>query len=343
MFHYEFPQTLHRVSFLANSRDLVTRAVRTPRVTHAVPVVPVRVHFQHDRPFTRDTVRLRERHRFLHRERVHAVHLQPRDVIPAFEVLRRLRALVHRRAHAVVVVFAHVNQGQIPKRRDVQGFEKLPLVRRAVAVHRHGDVWLFFVLHGERQAGANRGLRAHDSVSPEEVRVPFVHVHGTSHAFRRTVHASHELRHDFQGGAPAPQVRAVIAVRRHDRVLLRKRRFHPNTNRFLAVVQVTETANELAFVQHIAGYFQPAHQVRLREHRDDFRSARLHELVRGVDAVCLEGDGDGNGHRIGRGLDGFVGERALLHSDGEAGGFVRRQRTPSGAEKRARGHHCCHP
>ena len=197
MFQDEFSQTLNRVAFLPNPRDFIARPVRAPRVGHGVPVVPVRVHLQHERTFPRDAVRFRKLHSFLHRQRVHAVDFQPGDVITAFVVLGRLCRFLNRCAHPVVVVFAHVNQRQVPQCGDVQGFEQLTLVRGAVAVHRHGDVGLLFVLHSERQAGADGGLRAHDSVAAEKVRVPLVHVHRTSHPLGRAVHPSHELSHHF--------------------------------------------------------------------------------------------------------------------------------------------------
>ena len=222
-------------------------------------MVAVGVHLQHDRPGTAHAVLFRELRRLLHRQSVHAVDFQTGHVIASFVVLRALRGLFNSRAHPVVIVLAHVNQRKVPQRGDVQRLEELTLVRGAVAVHGDGDVGLFFVLHGKREARADGRLRADDAVASKKMRISFVHVHRAAHASGSTIDAPHELRHHLQRRAAAAEVRAVVAVGRDDGVILGERGFHADAHRLLAVVQVAEPADELALVQHVGRNLQPAH------------------------------------------------------------------------------------
>ena len=72
----------------------------------------------------------------------------------------------------------------------------------------------------------------------------------------------------------------MVSVRRHHRVVARQRALHTHHHRFLAVVQVAKSSYKFAFIQRICGYFQSSHQVRLREHLDDFFLRRFHHLRR---------------------------------------------------------------
>ena len=75
----------------------------------------------------------------LHRQHVHPVDQQPGHVVPARVEARRLGPAPLCRAHAVVVVLAHEDDGQLPERGDVEGLGNLALVGGAVAVEGVGD------------------------------------------------------------------------------------------------------------------------------------------------------------------------------------------------------------
>ena len=178
-----------------------------------------------------------------------------------------------------------------------------------------GDLW------GGRRGVLWGGLaRTDDAVASEEMRVPLVHVHAPAHALARAVDAPHQLRHHLQRRPAPSQMRAMIAVGRDYRILLRQRRLHADAHSLLPVVEVAEPADELALVQHVGRDLEAAHEVRLREHVHDLGLARLHRLGRGFDVVRFEWHGDVDGHRVvvvrTRGL---LGEAALLSSRWDRG------------------------
>eukprot|EP00966_Prymnesium_polylepis_P102425 2372604-Prymnesium_polylepis.1 len=100
-------RALDRVARLAHRRDLVAVAVRDAWVGHRVAVVAVRVHLHHDGALG-ERVHLGEARRLAHIQHVHAVHLDARHVVAARVVVRVGRRAPLARAHAVLVVLAHL-------------------------------------------------------------------------------------------------------------------------------------------------------------------------------------------------------------------------------------------
>mmetsp|Transcript_35713 Transcript_35713/g.57431 ORF Transcript_35713/g.57431 Transcript_35713/m.57431 type:complete len:249 (+) Transcript_35713:122-868(+) len=83
----QFAQSLNGIALLANSSDFVPGAVGGTRVGHGMAVVAVRVHFEHQWSFAAHAVLLGVLDSLLHCKRVHPVHLEARNVVPAFVVL----------------------------------------------------------------------------------------------------------------------------------------------------------------------------------------------------------------------------------------------------------------
>eukprot|EP00965_Chrysotila_dentata_P138595 4584376-Pleurochrysis_carterae.AAC.2 len=65
-----------------------------------------------------------------YREDVHAVDLDARHVVPARVVVVVGGAALLGGAHAVLVIFAHVDERQLPQRRHVESLEELALKSR---------------------------------------------------------------------------------------------------------------------------------------------------------------------------------------------------------------------
>mmetsp|Transcript_8789 Transcript_8789/g.19192 ORF Transcript_8789/g.19192 Transcript_8789/m.19192 type:complete len:336 (-) Transcript_8789:361-1368(-) len=195
----------------AHARNLVAVAVRDPRVGHRVAVVPVRVHLDDHRavlghvlPDELDTL--------AHRKHVHAVDLDPRHVVAArVVVVARRRALLGR-AHAVLVVLAHVDQRQLPERRHVERLEELPLVGRAIAIQgpRHTAIALVLVCKGE--AGTNRTLGANDAIAAVEVGVRLIHMHRAALALGTAAFLAKELSEHTRHRVASEELLAVVSV-----------------------------------------------------------------------------------------------------------------------------------
>ena len=83
-------------------------------------------------------------------------------------------------SHAVGVVLAQVDDGQVPEAGDVGSLEELTLVRRSIAVHSDSEVLLAPVLLGEGESGADGQLGADDTISTVIVALPIIVVHGAS-------------------------------------------------------------------------------------------------------------------------------------------------------------------
>lgn len=62
----------------------------------------------------------------------------------------------------------------------------------------------------------------------------------------------------------------MITVRSNDAILFRNGGFHTDGDSFLAIVQVTETSDELGFVERIGGDFHASHQGHVAEEGHEF-------------------------------------------------------------------------
>mmetsp|Transcript_52022 Transcript_52022/g.91816 ORF Transcript_52022/g.91816 Transcript_52022/m.91816 type:complete len:273 (+) Transcript_52022:122-940(+) len=103
-------RALDGVACLAHGRDLVAVAVGDARVGHGVAVVAVGVHLHHKGTIV-EGVELGEASGLAHVEDVHAVDLDAGDVVAARVVVRVGGRAALARAHAVLVVLTHEEDG----------------------------------------------------------------------------------------------------------------------------------------------------------------------------------------------------------------------------------------
>ena len=121
----------------------------------------------------------------------------------------------------------------------------LALVGRAVAEigEAHAAVAAIFVL--EREAGAERHLRADDAVAAVEAMLDAEHVHRSALALGNAGVAAGQLGHDHLGVDAVGEHVAMVAIAGDDAVLAdRHRRLQPDRDRFLADVEVAEAADQ---------------------------------------------------------------------------------------------------
>jgi len=100
-----------------------------------------------------------------HLENVHAVHLDAFDaetLAAAVKLVFRARA-IDARAHGILVVFDHVDDGELPQLRHVEAFVHLPLVRRAVTEIGEADIAVALVFVCESKPGTKRHLCGDDA------------------------------------------------------------------------------------------------------------------------------------------------------------------------------------
>eukprot|EP00760_Papus_ankaliazontas_P025567 PhM_4_TR2788/c0_g1_i1/m.78384 len=211
------------VTLLANMLHVVTAAVRRARVGHRVTHVAVAIHLD-DNGAVLQRVFLRPLGALLHGERVHAVDLDPGDVVAALEEVVVGRGAILRRAHSELVVLAHKERGDLVQRCHVIDLEDLPLVRGTVAVQ--GDAHVLGVLLAlgvvevlEAETNAKRDLRADDAVAAVVLCRRLVHVHGAALALAAALPLAEHLRKHLKGVPAARNVPAVAAVRRDDGVV----------------------------------------------------------------------------------------------------------------------------
>mmetsp|Transcript_2429 Transcript_2429/g.6198 ORF Transcript_2429/g.6198 Transcript_2429/m.6198 type:complete len:201 (-) Transcript_2429:305-907(-) len=199
----------------------------------------------------RERVLLGISHHLLDRQHVHAVRLDAGDVVAARVEGGRLGGAPLRGAHAIVVVLAHEDDGQVPQARHVERLVLLALVGRAITVHGHAHLRLLLVAVGKRNARAQGDLCAHDAVAAVKVVGAAVHVHGAAQALGGAGGAPEQLRHDLGHRTAARQHVAVVAVRRDDRVLLVECGLDATQHCLLPIIQVAEATDELRLVLHV--------------------------------------------------------------------------------------------
>ena len=97
---------------------------------------------------------------------------------------------------------------------------------------------------GEGQTGAERHLRADDAVAAVETLLDAEHVHRAALALGKPVAAAGEFGHHALGVHAAGDHVAVVAVTGDDLVAGLQRHLHTNDDRFLADVEMAESANQ---------------------------------------------------------------------------------------------------
>ena len=154
--------------------------------------IAVRYELEKERALLFNRPLLRELDGLVHRDDVHSVRLNTRDLVATSEVLRVRRRALRSRTHTVLVVLANEHARQIPElglkqnqsKDDIRKrtntyhvirFEDLTLVRRTVTVESEGSSLLLEVLLCERNTSTNGHLRADDTITTEEARREDVH------------------------------------------------------------------------------------------------------------------------------------------------------------------------
>jgi hypothetical protein len=120
----------------------------------------------------------------------------------------------------------------------------LALIGGAVAEIGQRDVVVAAIFVGEGEPGAKRDLRADDAVAAVESLLDREHVHGAALAPGIAVLAAGELGHHALGIHAAGQHVAVIAVAGDHFVARLERHLHADNHRFLADIEMAETANQ---------------------------------------------------------------------------------------------------
>src|SRR5262249_26239322 len=113
----------------------------------------------------------------------------------AVELERRRRGR-QRRAHAVEVVLAEEDDGQLPERGEVQRLVELALVHRTVAEDTQAKAAVALFLRGERQAAGDRQMPRNDGVAAEEVAGLVEKVHRAALPVADPGCAAEQLGHD---------------------------------------------------------------------------------------------------------------------------------------------------
>src|SRR6185295_17471545 len=126
----------------------------------------------------------------------------------------------------------------------VEALVDLALVGGAVAEIGQRHVIVAAILGGEGQAGPQRHLRANDAMAAEEALLPREHVHRAALAFGIAAAPAGEFRHHALGVHAAGQHVAVVAVAGDDRIAVLDRHLHADHDRFLADIEVAETADQ---------------------------------------------------------------------------------------------------
>ena len=114
-----------------------------------------------------------------HCQHVHAVDVFRFEFISARflrNVLQRHGAL-ERSAHAVFVVFANVDAGQLPKLRHIQRLVESTLVHGSFAKEADGYLIGLFVLAGKSDASRQRNLSTDNCVAAEKIQLRIKEVH----------------------------------------------------------------------------------------------------------------------------------------------------------------------
>ena len=193
---------------------------------------------------------------------IHAVGAVAGNAV-AFGFLADLRdggGAINGGAHAVLVVLADPQDGQLPDLGQVQRLVEITDIGSAIAEHtdRHGVVMLVQV--AQRQPGGDRQVRADDGVPAPEILAHIGHVHRAAFAVRGAGGLAEQLGHHHFGGDAAVDGDAVVAVGGDDAVLRAAQRDQAGGDRLLPDVQVQEAADFALLVKLGGRFFQPPDQ-----------------------------------------------------------------------------------
>src|SRR5205085_4914642 len=125
--------------------------------------------------------------------------------------------------HAVLIVFADVDAGQLPKLRHVERLVKDALIDRRLTEIDDRYLTRAFVLRGECDARAEWNLPADNRVPAEKMVVAVEQMHRAAFAGGATAGFAEEFRHYFIGRSAARERVPVIAITGHHIIIGLKR------------------------------------------------------------------------------------------------------------------------
>ena len=256
---------LQRIAGGSGEGNLLAVAVGGAGIGHGVAVVAVCHHLDVHGPVTGGGEFADELHALLDGQDVHAVDADAGDVVAHLVVVRVGGVAVDGGTHAVLVVFDAEDHREFPQAGHVGRLPYLTLVGGTVAVagdgNVHGFAGLGVVLVGEGQASAEGDLRADDANSAPEVTGLVVEVHRPALGLGHAACEAEQLANDLLHRPAAEQGDAMAAVGGDPIVGGVKGGVDAGGDGFLAVVQMTETANVLGLVLIVARDLHPAHGV----------------------------------------------------------------------------------
>lgn len=144
------------------------------------------------------------------RQDVHTIHPNARNVVTSGIVGGVGGRSLGARAHTVAVVLANENGRNVQQLGNIVSLKGLTLIGGSVTVEGHADTVGALVFGGQRNAGAQRHLSAHDTVAA--VKVLGVHVHRAALASGTTALSTGKFGEYAQRGHShqvGPAVRSV--------------------------------------------------------------------------------------------------------------------------------------
>src|SRR5690606_37926172 len=153
------------------------------------------------------------------------------------------RRTLQGRSHAVAVVLDEIHHGQLPQAGHVQRLVERTRVHHRFTHVAQANLVATAVLDYECNAGCERNMAAHDSMSAKEVDLLVEQVPGATVAAHYSILAAEQLGHDTARAHAPCESRTVIAVG-GDHVVVRPQHCkRAGGYSFLPVIQVAETTD----------------------------------------------------------------------------------------------------
>lgn len=249
------------ILLLSHVLDLGSGPVGDAGVGHRVAVVPVGLDVEHDgavfgAPF------LGELEGFSDGEDVEAVDGHSGDVKSLVE-LSVVGGSLDGGTHAVGVVLAYVDGGEVPETGHVGSLDDLALVGGSISIEDSGDVLLLSVLEGEGKSGSDWDLSSHDTVTPVEVGSVVVVVHRASFSLGRSPLDSQHLAEDLVDTNASLIGLTVHSVSRDEGVIPGDSFLHSLGDGLLAIIKMAEPVDQLIFVEVVTDNLHTSHDAHL--------------------------------------------------------------------------------
>jgi len=141
-----------------------------------VAVVPISIKLQEQGSILFD-IGTGPLHRFSHHEHVLSIDRDAGNQIATLVELIVVGGSLLGSTHTIVVIFANVDHGQLPKTSHIGSLHELALVCSTITVHRARKCILTLVLHSERKTCAHWHLSTDNTVATVEALLAVVVVH----------------------------------------------------------------------------------------------------------------------------------------------------------------------